>query len=102
MIAAYNGQTSAVKLLVERGADINVDTNDGYTALIYAAFSGDAKIVQILVEAGADVNAINEYGANALIYAAHKVNLHNYFKFHVRLYFRRCVAVSPLQSFIAY
>ena len=31
---------------------------------------------------------------------AHHLNLHNYFKLHVHLYFRRVVA-SPIQSFIA-
>ena len=58
---------------IERGANVNAKSKDGYTALIYAAFAGHAKIVEELVKSGAAVNAVNEYGANALIYAAHKV-----------------------------
>ena len=73
IISAYNGQKSAVKLLIERGANVNAKSKDGYTALIYAAFGGHAKIVEELVQSGAAVNSVNEYGANALIYAAHKV-----------------------------
>ena len=73
--AAYNGQTTAVERLIERGADINAKTKDGYTALIYAAYSGHAKIVQELVENGASIDATNNYGSTALIYAAHKVKV---------------------------
>ena len=77
-LAAYNGLESAVQQLIERGADVNAATDDGYTALIYAAYSGHAKIVKELIERGADIDATNNYGSTALIYAAHKV-ISNYY-----------------------
>ena len=44
-----------VKVLVEKGADLNVTRNsDGWTALHLAAMFGKADVVHCLLEAGAD------------------------------------------------
>ncbi len=47
---------SVVNYLLERGADIHVKSDVGFTALHYAAFSWH-EIAQILLRKGADVNA---------------------------------------------
>ncbi|MCB9617292.1 MAG: suppressor of fused domain protein [Sandaracinus sp.] len=52
--AAREGAVEAVRLLLERGADIHSEN-----PLIYAARSGHLAVVRLLVEAGADVNAGN-------------------------------------------
>src|SRR5205823_13537212 len=51
------GTKRLVKLLLERGADINERTGDSGNALQVAALKGHTTLVQTLVESGADVNA---------------------------------------------
>jgi len=63
--AAVFGQPGIAKLLIDAGADLNFQNNDGSTALISAAFFGRAEIVQLLLDAGADKTVKNKYGATA-------------------------------------
>jgi uncharacterized protein len=46
-----------VKLLLDKGADINAANQDGITALHGAAYKGANKVVQLLVDRGADLAA---------------------------------------------
>ncbi|KAI9769861.1 MAG: hypothetical protein M1839_003580 [Geoglossum umbratile] len=63
--AAERGLVGVVRLLVEKGADVN--TSDGErTALSWAAESGQEAVVRLLVEEGADVNAKDVDGWTAL------------------------------------
>ncbi|OGM51379.1 putative 2-5A-dependent ribonuclease [Aspergillus bombycis] len=49
MAACRHGNVSAVRLLLERGADCSRPSQDGYTSLHYATYSEDgAKIIQLL------------------------------------------------------
>ena len=53
--AAWLGRTSITRLLVERGADLNVrDPNIGATPRGWAKHNGHEKVVAMLVEAGAE------------------------------------------------
>src|SRR3989338_2332113 len=63
----------AVKLLTEKGADINQKSSKGATSLHAACHAGRASIVKYLVRKGADVNVPNEIGNTPLHIAA----LHN-------------------------
>lgn len=56
MLAAMNGHVAAVKLLLEKGADINaqIETNRN-TALTLACFQGRNEVVKLLLEYGANV-----------------------------------------------
>jgi hypothetical protein len=57
-----------VKLLIERGADVNAqDTLDGRTALMGAAHKGRDDVVKLLVEHGADL-AIRDIGSRDSIH----------------------------------
>ena len=64
--AATFGQTKAALLLIESGADLEVQNNEGSTALITAAFFCRTEIVKTLLEKGAERGAKNNTGATAL------------------------------------
>jgi ankyrin repeat protein len=64
--AVKNGHTNIVKLLIDAGADVNYVDPRGDTALILAAFNDRPKIVKLLINAGADINHINSFGDTAL------------------------------------
>jgi ankyrin repeat protein len=53
MWAALWGQTDVVTYLIGKGADINLENNDGDSALSLAAKAGNRKIVKLLKKAGA-------------------------------------------------
>ncbi len=63
--AAVFGRPEAAKLLIDAGADINFQNNEGSTALISAAFFCRTDIVQMLLDKGADKTMKNKYGATA-------------------------------------
>jgi ankyrin repeat protein len=73
MIAAGAGSAQAVKLLIERGADLSaVEPKRGQNALMWAAAEGHSDAVEVLIKAGADVNVTSKGGFNALVFAATK------------------------------
>jgi len=51
MFAAWYGQAEIVRLLLDRGANVNTEDNSGNTALDYAS-SGNAEAAQLLTAAG--------------------------------------------------
>jgi ankyrin repeat protein len=57
MLAAYNGQPSTVKLLANRGADVNRVNDRGQTPIAGAVFKAEAEVVRTLLAAGADPHA---------------------------------------------
>lgn len=63
--AAVFGKTEIAKALIDAGADLDFQNNDGSTALISAAFFCRPEIVQMLVDKGADKTIRNKYGATA-------------------------------------
>ena len=64
--AAVFGKPAAAKLLIDAGADLNFQNNDGSTALISAAYFCRPEIVKMLLDKGADKTITNKYGATAL------------------------------------
>ena len=59
-----------VTLLLEKGADVNVQNKYGETALHHAAQEGHASVVAVLLEKGAAIDARNQDGLTALHKAA--------------------------------
>ena len=67
--AALRGAAAAARLLVERGADVNVRTAEEMTPLAFAALCGHAEAVAALVACGADKEAATSYGTPYLLAA---------------------------------
>ena len=68
--AQSGGSPDTVKLLLEKGANINTKDSEGWTPLHHAARSGNEEIIKLLLERGANVNATNNNGTTALMSAA--------------------------------
>ena len=76
MRASYGGYTygryaEVVKLLLYKGADVNIiKTDEGTTALMAASSGGNAEVVKLLLDKGANVNIKTNTGTTALITAS--------------------------------
>ncbi len=60
MLAAYNGNNEIVKLLINRGGDVNLTDEIERTALMYASTGPFVNTVTTLLEAGAEPNLIEK------------------------------------------
>lgn len=63
--ATVNGRLAIMRLLLERGADVNARSASGWTALLRACNAGDTDAARMLLEAGADLNLKNDEGYSA-------------------------------------
>ena len=70
MWAAEGGYEMVTKILLERGAGVDVVDNHRDTALIIASSSGSKAVVQMLLNSGTFVNAQNHFGQTALLAAS--------------------------------
>ena len=56
-----------MRLLLERGADVNArETDSGSTPIYTAAAMGYGNVVELLLQHGADPNVANKTGRNAI------------------------------------
>jgi len=69
MAASHMGDVDVVKVLLEKGADVNIVGDKGVTPLMLASQLGYEGIVEMLLKAGADVNIVSEGGVTALMAA---------------------------------
>ena len=70
MIASYNGNLDATRLLLERGADPERTNARGQTPLAGTAFKGDVAIAALLLDHGAAVDGTIAGGKTPLMMAA--------------------------------
>ncbi len=68
--ASWDGKIKTVQALLEKGADVNAKTEDGFFALMYASQNGHTDIVKLLLKEGADINAKDDNSWTALIWAS--------------------------------
>ena len=57
-------------MLLEKGANPNIATDDRQTPLQFAAYAGNTEIVEVLVAAGAEVNTPETYNGHTALVAA--------------------------------
>ena len=70
MRAVYHGHFDICRLLLDKGAQLEVRNSFGLTPLHFAAWSGHAEVVRLLCDRGADVEAHNNNGSRLLHFAA--------------------------------
>lgn len=66
VIASLYGHKDVAALLVEKGVDLSIPSENGSTPVLIAAFFGHRDIVELLLKNGADVNAKNKEGRTPL------------------------------------
>jgi ankyrin repeat protein len=69
MRVSIEGNIEILKLLIQYGASIDMETTGGETALIYSAARGHTEIVKLLVENGADVHHVGSFEYTAADWA---------------------------------
>ena len=75
MFAAREGNVEVTRLLVNAGADVNVTTGDGKTALALAIFNGNYDVASLLVDHKADVNRADAQRFTPLFWAVERRNM---------------------------
>src|SRR5487761_2082059 len=68
--AAARGDKTAVRSLLQQGADIDGAQGDGTTALHWAAFNDDLEMANLLIAAGANVKVATRAGAITPLFMA--------------------------------
>lgn len=73
--AARHNDSAILELLLERGADVRVADQAGFTALHFCAYANAVDVCRILLDKGADINAKSAKGYTPVCSAAehHKV-----------------------------
>jgi len=70
-LAAGHGHRQIVKLLIDKGGNVDAKAEGGGTPLMMAAFNGYTEIAELLIKNGADVNAKDVVGMTAIDLAIH-------------------------------
>ncbi|HBY06068.1 MAG: hypothetical protein UV38_C0002G0175 [candidate division TM6 bacterium GW2011_GWE2_42_60] len=73
--AAHEQKSETVKLLLERGSDVNATNEYGKTALHYGCKNNNFEIAELLIAYGANVNLLCTNGKTALHYSCKNKNL---------------------------
>jgi len=66
---AYYSGKGICQMLIDRGANVNIASNDGVTPLMLAAQNAKLDVVELLLKRGANPNAKDKAGKTALDYA---------------------------------
>jgi len=64
--ATRDGDSAALRALIEKEADVNATEADGSTALLWASYRDDLNSADLLIRAGAKANQANDLGATPL------------------------------------
>ena len=69
--ASRRGDVREVERLIKGGANLDIRSNEGKTALIWASYRNHIEVVKLLIEAGANLNIRDDEGRTALIWASY-------------------------------
>ncbi|CAG7832151.1 unnamed protein product [Allacma fusca] len=72
MTTCHRGKLNVVRILLDKGAEVNAEDSDSWTPLHYAAKEGHHTIVQYLINHGADITHKDDGGWTPLIWACYK------------------------------
>jgi ankyrin repeat protein len=77
--SSKKGNVRIIKQYIQEGSDVNIQTNYGWTALMFASMNNHKKIVRILLDANADVNIRNKDGKTVIIQTGNNeiINIHS-------------------------
>ena len=70
VVAARDGDATAVRTLLAKRVNVNEPARDGSTALLWAVYQSDLGMVRSLVAAGAHFHTPNRYGITPLLQAS--------------------------------
>ncbi|CAG8428470.1 unnamed protein product [Penicillium salamii] len=73
-LAAKFGLDPVIRLLLNRGHNVNMLDTDASTPLMHASHGNHSTTVKLLLENGADVAAMNRHGRSALYWSAYNGN----------------------------
>ncbi|XP_051779756.1 fibronectin type 3 and ankyrin repeat domains protein 1 isoform X1 [Erpetoichthys calabaricus] len=65
-VSALSGNARVASLLIQAGADVNVQDKDGKTPLMMSALNNHEELVTLLLKNGANRHIKNEYGTSVL------------------------------------
>jgi ankyrin repeat protein len=68
--AVMNDDVDEVKMLINKGADVNKRDSLGRTSLIFASKMGYTEIAQLLINRGSYINVLDNVGYTALMWAS--------------------------------
>ena len=74
MVACQCGHVALVKLLVKKGANVNLQNGSGWSALMKAAVSGNVEVTKTLLECGAKTSLKTSEEGSALMIACRSSN----------------------------
>jgi ankyrin repeat protein len=70
MLASIGGHVEAIRVLIEKGANLEAADESGMTPLILASFTGHVQAIRMLIEKGANLEAVDENGMTPLMLAS--------------------------------
>ncbi|XP_014277648.1 putative ankyrin repeat protein RF_0381 isoform X2 [Halyomorpha halys] len=88
----FASDPSVVRTLLDMGANVNVTTEDGKTALHIASANGAVEVVKVLTEHNVGIDILDNLGNTALIYAIQNS------KSHVTKYLLFCAADPRIKN----
>jgi ankyrin repeat protein len=74
MVAASKGYVSEITRLINNGADIFAETDQGATPLIFAVSNNQTEVARLLIDYGSDVNKVTSQTVTPLIIAVKNQN----------------------------
>lgn len=78
MLAVSHGRHEMVRALLECGANVNIQDDEGSTALMCASEHGRAEIVSLLLEQpGCDISVVDNVSTPQILSYSHDVFVHD-------------------------
>ena len=75
MLSCFIGDMRVTKVLLGHGADINLQNEEGITALMMSSYNGHTEIVELLLDHHADVRVMTTIGMTALRFSTENGHL---------------------------